>query len=119
MGRDGDIKVGRVILKWVRFRDREGEACPPYVGYAYRNFHMDFIVYWIVPVNLIIAAWLWFVFRLRWGFHNSLESKINAARSVERRECVTAIGNYLLDRDLPMSAQHVFEWFHQNPRSGQ
>lgn len=114
MGGDGSIEVGGVSLKWVRTQEMDGVACPWYVGYAYRTFDTGSITYWIVPINLIIGGWLWLWFHIRWGFHNSLESKITAAKRAERSFVVVHIMNELLVKDCPVSAQYVSEWYHKH-----
>lgn len=81
-------------LKWVRTNRLEGVPCPWYVGYAYKDFDRNWTVYWVVPINLIIAAYLWIILQVRFGFVGGLEMKVARAIELERRRCLRIIDKY-------------------------
>ena len=53
-------------LKWVRTREAEFVSQPYLVGYAYRDFNREATVYYIVPLNIVIALARWLWWRLAW-----------------------------------------------------
>jgi len=88
-------------MKWERTRYFEGMPCPKYMGYAYRDFNRDVIVYWTVPINLIIGAWRWFIQRVRFGFANGLEFHVSTAILRERNRCIGIVEKHYISNADP------------------
>ena len=89
-------------MRWERTRESEGLPCPKYMGYAYRDFNRDITVYWIVPINLIVAGWLWFVYQVRWGFHPKDIMEVANAKRAERLRCIKVVERSNIDLGMKM-----------------
>jgi len=62
-------------FKWERIRDHEGQMIPSkWLGYAYYEFDRGVCIYYIVPVNLIVAAFRWLDVRVRYMIPRSMQS---------------------------------------------
>ena len=58
-----------MIWKWIVTRNMwlyEGEEIPKYFGFAYEDFERDTKVYYIIPINVILAFVRWVYVQIRY-----------------------------------------------------
>ena len=56
----------------------KGEAIPKYYGYAYTDIITDMRVYYLIPVNFIVAIWRKISFKLRHGFRDKVYKQVRS-----------------------------------------
>lgn len=72
-------------FKWERTRVHEGQMIPSkWLGCAYYEFDRDVYIYYIVPVNLIVAAFRWLDVRVRYMIPRSMQSLENRMYNVTK-----------------------------------